>query len=135
MIWIKRLIFVFVLAAIIAAWPIYNRIRQSRLEKQAEIYSLITAEAWVASAQLRYDPELFLIYRDSILILRGHTREELAQFLTDYSDDAEVYARFVELVSKYVDSLVANRGITTPAKMDEDSVIGYRRLKATDSVK
>ena len=107
MVWIYRLIFVLVLAALVLAWPLYKKYHTARLGEEAEMFSRITAEAWVASAEYRDSPERFLVCRDSILAARGHTREELEQFLTHYSDEAEAYGTFVDLVGKHVDSLVA----------------------------
>jgi hypothetical protein len=109
MVWIYRLTFVLFLAALVMAWPLYRKYRTARLSEEAELFSRITAEAWVASAKYRDAPDRFLLCRDSILTAHGHTREELEQFLTHYSDEAEAYGTFVELVGKHVDSLVAER--------------------------
>ncbi|MEK7775318.1 MAG: hypothetical protein AAB305_05490 [Candidatus Zixiibacteriota bacterium] len=135
MVWIKRLIFVFVLVAIVVAWPLYRKYRLAGFEEKAEVFSQITAAAWVASAEYRDAPERFLVCRDSILTARGYTREELEEFLTHYSDEAEAYAKFVELVSKHVDSLVALRAGNVEPAIEEEPPVGDSKTKVIDTAK
>jgi len=94
------------------------------MEKETELYALVTAKVWLGSALFRNEPEKYLLYRDSILKENSVSSEEMKKYLEMYRSKSEKYEIFTDKVSEYVDSLCLINEIpfTKDSTLDFDSV-------------
>jgi hypothetical protein len=107
LLWLRRLIFLLLLAALVLGYLSYKSIITNRRIRQAQKHALVTAQVWVASARLRNEPQRFITYRDSLLTAYGLSKELIQAYLDRYKNQPEKYEDFANLVKWYVDSLSA----------------------------
>lgn len=107
MLWLRRLILLVLLAALVLGYLGYKSIFANRQLRQAQEHALVTAQVWVASARLRNEPQRFITYRDSILTAHGLSKELIQEYLDRYKNQPEKYEDFAKLVKRFVDSLSA----------------------------
>jgi hypothetical protein len=107
LLWLRRLIFLVLLAALVLGYLSYKNIITNRRLRQAQNHALVTAQVWVASARLRNEPQRFITYRDSLLTAYGLSKELIQAYLDRYKNQPERYEDFANLVKWYVDSLSA----------------------------
>ena len=95
------------------------------MEKDADLYALVTAKVWVASAWFRNEPDKFISFRDSILKESAVSSEEMKQYFEIYRSKSEKYEHFTEKVKEFVDSLslINEMPFTKDSILDIDSVI------------
>jgi ABC-type nitrate/sulfonate/bicarbonate transport system substrate-binding protein len=105
LIWLRRLLPVIVLAAAVGVYCLWSKwITQRQLQEQDRV-ALVTAQAWIATAKYRNEPERYIQYRDSLLKASGVTREEVFGFLERTGDPPEELLPFARRVQGLVDSL------------------------------
>ena len=107
MLWVKRLILLILLLVIIFGYLLYNKISTERQHQQAVRHALVTAQAWIATAKYRLEPERFIAYRDSLLKAHSLSKERMQDYIDRYKNHPEEYDLFTRLVNQYVDSLSA----------------------------
>lgn len=107
MIWLKRLLPIVLIGLAILGYRFWDQQRETRATERTENMARTTAEVWVAAAEFHDEPEAFLSWRDSVLALKGLSKEEMQKYLDRYEKKSEEYLRFTRLVSYYVDSIVA----------------------------
>ncbi len=103
--WIKRLVAILIIPAIIVGYITYNRISEKHHREQSSRYALVVAQAWVASARLRDDPDGYAAFRDSLLAVDSLSVDQFHEYLDQYRDRPEKYERFTRLIQQFVDSL------------------------------
>ena len=123
MIWLKRLLPVIVLAAAVGVYFLWDKWSAQRQLREQDRVALVTAQAWIATAKYRNEPERFVQYRDSLLEANGVTREEVFGFLERTGDPPEELLPFARKVQGLVDSLYRI----------EDSVLKVTERQARDS--
>lgn len=106
LVWLKRILFLSVIAAVVAGMFAWSPYMESRKKAAAERYAPVTAKVWVASALYRNDPDRFIVCRDSILKAEGISTEQLQEYIRSYSKKPERYKLFTHLAKRMVDSLV-----------------------------
>jgi len=122
-IWLKRLLPVIVLAAAVGVYFLWDKWSAQRQLREQDRVALVTAQAWIATAKYRNEPERFVQYRDSLLEANGVTREEVFGFLERTGDPPEELLPFARKVQWLVDSLYRI----------EDSVLKVTERQARDS--
>ncbi|MFH1372785.1 MAG: hypothetical protein ABII79_03210 [bacterium] len=106
--WIKRLVAILIIPAIIAGYVTYNRISDKHQREESSLYALVVAHAWLASARLRDDPDGYAAFRDSLLAVDSLSVDQFHEYLDQYRDRPEKYERFTRLIQRFVDSLSGN---------------------------
>ena len=97
--------FLLLLTAIVGGYVWYIDFKSGYQSRQTQKHALITAQVWLASAQLRNKPEEFLAYRDSVLNSSAVSEQQMRDYLNRYQNEPEEYEDFARLVRQYIDSL------------------------------
>ena len=105
MIWIKRIIPIILLAAVVFGGFRYRDYRKQQEIETAKNNALITAKLWFAQTKFRNDPKKFIAYRDSLLSTTGVSSEDMQLYLNKYQEKPEQYLEFTKWVDYYIDSL------------------------------
>jgi hypothetical protein len=105
LIWLKRLLPIIVLAAAFGGYFLWDKWSAQRELREMDRVALVTAQAWIATAKYRNDPERYLQYRDSLLEASGVKREQVLGFLESAGDPPEELLPFARRVHNLVDSL------------------------------
>jgi hypothetical protein len=105
LIWLKRLLPIIVLAAAFGGYFLWDKWHTQRELAEMDRVALVTAQAWIATAKYRNDPERYLQYRDSLLEASGVQRERVLGFLESAGDQPEELLPFARKVQELVDSL------------------------------
>lgn len=105
LIWLKRLLPFIVLAAAYGGYYLWDKWHTQRELAEMDRVALVTAQAWIATAKYRNDPERYLQYRDSLLEASGVQRERVLGFLESAGDQPEELLPFARKVQELVDSL------------------------------
>lgn len=106
LVWFKRILFLSVIAVVVAGLFAWSPYMEARKKAAAEKYAPVTARVWVASALYRNDPDRFIACRDSLLEAEGVSAEQLQEYIADYAKSPEQYKLFTHLAKRMVDSLV-----------------------------
>jgi hypothetical protein len=114
-IWIKRILPLIVLVALVAGYFLYDDYRSNREARFTDRLALVSAQIWVARVQFKDRPQQYEEYRDSVLASAGLTAEEIDVFTRRWQSEPERYSTYARLVAKYVDSLVPYR--SSPASV------------------
>lgn len=107
--WLRRAIVPAVLLLAVGGYFGYGRWRKAADAEMLENCAQATAQIWVATATFRGEPESMLEFRDSILIARNLTTEEMDLYVSLDEDEPEKYHEFVARINELVDSLVVDR--------------------------
>jgi hypothetical protein len=105
LIWLKRLLPVIVLAAAVGVYLLWGKWSAQRQLQEQNRVALVTAQAWIATAKYRNDPERYIQYRDSLLKTSGIARKEVFEFLDRTGNPPEELLPFARRVQSLVDSL------------------------------
>ncbi|MCX6833732.1 MAG: hypothetical protein NTW07_01130 [candidate division Zixibacteria bacterium] len=105
MIWLKRLLPIIVLAVAVGVYLLWGKWSTQRQLQEQNRVALVTAQAWIATAKYRNDPERYLQYRDSLLKASGVARKEVFEFLDRTGNPPEELLPFARKVQSLVDSL------------------------------
>ena len=125
LIWLKRLLPVIVLTATVGLYFLWDKWSAQRQLQEQDRVALVTAQAWIATAKYRNDPERYIQYRDSLLKASGVAREEVFGFLERTGDPPEELLPFARRVQALVDSLYRI----------EDSVLKSQNHDSTEATK
>ena len=105
MIWLKRLLPIIILAAAYGGYYLWDKWHTQRELAEMDRAALVTAQAWIATANYRNTPERYLEYRDSLLVASGVNREQVLGYLESAGDPPEELLPFARRVHNLVDSL------------------------------
>ncbi len=89
------------------AYFLYGSYKTAKNEELSQKFALITAQSWLATAKFKDEPEKYIAFRESLLVARNTTIDEIESFLSVYKEEAEKYVGYAGFVKFYVDSLVA----------------------------
>jgi len=68
-------------------------------------FALVTAQAWMATANYRADSTRYLAYRDSLLAVSGLDANQIRELPVEFEKEPERYQEFATEVARLVDSL------------------------------
>jgi hypothetical protein len=105
LIWLKRLLPIIILAAAYGGYHLWDKWSTQRTAREQDRVALVTAQAWIATAKYRNNPERYLEYRDSLLAASGVSRDQVEGFLERRGDPPEEILPFARQVHHFVDSL------------------------------
>ena len=105
LIWFKRLLPFIVLAAGVGIYFLWDKWSAQRQLQEQDRVALVTAQAWIATAKYRNEPERYIRYRDSLLTASGVNREQVFSFLESAGSPPEELLPFARKVQWLVDSL------------------------------
>jgi hypothetical protein len=125
LIWLKRLLPVIVLAAAVGVYLLWGKWSAQIQSQEQNRVALVTAQAWIATAKYRNDPERYIQYRDSLLKTSGVARKEVFEFLDRTGDPPEELLPFARRVQSLVDSLYRI----------EDSLLKHQSHDSTEAAK
>lgn len=123
LIWLKRLLPVIVLAAAVGVYLLWDKWSSQRQVQEQNRVALVTAQAWIATAKYRNEPERYIQYRDSLLKASGVARKEVFDFLDRTGDPPEELLPFARRVQTLVDSLyrIEDSLLKLPTKESSES--------------
>lgn len=129
MIWLKRLAPLALIIVLWFAYSTYDKYRTKKFTATADHRALVTAQVWVASAEMRRDPAKYLAWRDSTLDANSLSSSEMDSYLQLIQGNPEGRQSFAKSISHYVDSLVALRDSARHAESERirDSVVAARK--------
>ena len=104
-VWVKRLVPLLLLAAIYFGYKWKQSADLAADQAEADRLARVVAEVWVGSAEYRHDPKRFIVWRDSILRVRGVTRDNIQDYIQKHSDATDKYYEFSQLVATQADSI------------------------------
>jgi len=125
LIWLKKLSIIVILLIALGIYFGNRHLNRQRFTDAGQKNALVTAQAWVATATYRNNPERYTEFRDSLLTASGISAEDLRDYLNKYQEEPEKYYYFTRMVKYYVDSL------TSP--LLEQSDIDLDSLEAAES--
>jgi len=104
-IWLKRLLPLFVIALGYGGYSIWDKWYTERENRDESEIAKVTAQVWIATAKYRNDPARYMQFRDSLLKATGVPRDRVMKFLERREGEPEDLLPFAMKVQNLVDSL------------------------------
>ncbi len=132
MIWLKRLLPLFIIALGYGGYSIWDKWYTEREIRDESEIALVTAQVWIATAKYRNDPARYMQFRDSLLKATGVPRDRVMKFLERRESEPEDLLPFAQMVQKEVDSLykiedsIALAAVKAKSVEDSAKVVGAK---------